>query len=364
MLNLGDLSDKDVFQQGSAPSQQEIAEALSIVVDEASAALNSMTEDGLSNRIESALRCASTVLDELSSSLPKTQEECDEALRAIGASASSVRRLALDAGELSEQRRRLESEDSMMLTRKEAVDFVQVASLVLTDIRTALDEVSREEIEEISEVCLAIARMAVSSTRVAVRRMQGQAEEHPEEEGPVIEDISEDGTERPSQRSFISHSPRCRRYIWQPLLPQLRSCCVLPRLPRMESHKSYPLLAALLLGWPLLLLAAGAALLLALLVLPWLVLVDEALQRLYGWRQRQFEDFVESVLHFFRLGYLSVRLVLRRCVRVGRMQIKRFLRGRTVCEAAWDCASKPVSTGKAAAQMASQGVQAAWASLR
>ncbi|CAE8697667.1 unnamed protein product, partial [Polarella glacialis] len=109
-------------------------------------------------------------------------------------------------------------------------------------------------------------------------------------------------------------------------------------------------------------------------LLPWLLLADAVLQRLYVPRADRVEALAEGTLQMARLWYVAGRLALRRARRVCRSTVQRTLAGRTPLEAAseWlrtlysDPATAFRAAGGAVAAVSQQGLRTAgsiWSQL-
>jgi len=230
---------------------------------------------------------------------------------------------------------------------------MRVVACALTDVHVALTEVSREEIEEIAEVGLGVAHLAISMAQRAARRMLNAVERECGD-GVIIEDLGEtdEALRRVSRGSGDAAGGEVysssQHLLWQPLWPRLRSWCAEPSLPELRVPAA--LIAVLVVAWPVALLCAFLSFWIVVFVLPGALLLDAGVQRLYLARQAPIDEFAEATRQCLKLWYLTARLAVRRTSRVARAQLRRALGGRPLSGAARDWARHPWSSAWAGAR--------------
>jgi len=349
---------------------QQLTTAIVKVVDEAERELSDVTEETVSDHIEGALRGFAGTLEAMAQQLPKTAEEYEAVADAIAAHSrypaqgcpESVERSTLRSAQtaLEDARLRLNPSESCTLasntpamSRAEALAGMRMVETVLSDVRTALNEVSREEIEEVAELGLAVARMAVTVAQTAARQLKRTADQNVrhEFERVRIEEVSDDSSTTATERgSSCSRTAHPRRYIWQALWPQVKSLPSTITRPWLAAQPPVALAFAVItspvLFW------------IFVFLMPPLLFLDEVLQRLYTWKQEQVETLSDSTVQVSKLAYLTARLTVRQSWRVARSQLKRGMAGRTVGQVLKEWLSDPVGTLQTAGALGTRCAQA------
>lgn len=343
---------------------KQAADVVVAVVDEAARILGNVTEAELSDRMERVLRDFVEALDSVAAELPGTREQF-EAQGWLNGRLPPACPTTSQAGE------------------EEIIAGILVARAVLVDVRAALAEVSRDEVEEFVEVGLAVARAATAAARVAARQVQRRVDAEAQfsprlaTSTVVIEEVdcALDGTALAGgvQHALDGKSVKCtfpsrRRFIWQPLWPKVKAWTSSPSLPRFQCVGSVATGAIVCAASPLLFMIGA-------FTLPLLLVADVALQRIYSWKQREVEDCLEGVSQVARLTYVSTRIAIRRGLRVARLQLARASAGRSLGEMAADVAKSvwrdplgavtavsaaALSASRGAAEAAARGVRGAW----
>lgn len=345
-------------------SAQSVALALVEVVDLAAAALNGLTEATLVSSLEVACRGLAATLGVLAASLPDTPDRCEQALQVLQAAQSSaVRHLTEGAALLHEQDRYLLVMGPAVpptISGQEALQVMSVVRAVLSDVRSELLEVSREELEELAAVGLAVARMAISTAQTAAQRMKADVDRDTAQT-VVIEDVSEGPREtwgwgtaslssesgrRAEARPSPPRRPDSGRYLWPPLWPALKAWASDPVLPVPDTVREHPVLTVTALGvtWPLWLTAGIVSGWSLILMLPWVLAWDAGLQAFYSWQQHSIDEFLDGTIQVVKLWYLTTRLTVRRSVRFTRAQVRRAMAGRTIWEVSVQSFRTPVSS--------------------
>eukprot|EP00930_Biecheleria_cincta_P036024 TRINITY_DN24734_c0_g2_i1.p1 TRINITY_DN24734_c0_g2~~TRINITY_DN24734_c0_g2_i1.p1 ORF type:complete len:431 (-),score=59.60 TRINITY_DN24734_c0_g2_i1:123-1415(-) len=348
----------------------DLVDAISNVVEGAAEALRSVTEATLGDAIESAFGGLAATLGTLAAQLPRGQEECEQALRQWQA-ISDQSRLALQMVQetqvLDEHGRRLSlhpwpsSEGPSPISVEETQNLMRIVQAALLDVRAALNEMERDEIDELADVSLAVARMAISITQKTVRQMKDSVHKQ-SIPAVIIEDLGEmEGAQGVNGMHFQgSHSERAHytfstnlqshRFLWRPLWPRLKTWGENPSLPTLAAPPTVAI-AMLIFAWPLCLIAALFAFWSAILALPCVLLADTLLQHFYSSRQRQVDECIDGALQVARLWYLTVRITLRRTARIARAQARRALGGRPLVEVIRTWLQHPATSALAGAQL-------------
>jgi len=313
---------------------QEVADAITEMVEQASQALDGVTEAAVSDKVETALKDLCKTLTLVAASVPHTKEGCANLLQA-----------------LSEQGQRHGSDvDRQPLTPEELQHFMGTLKVMIGDVRAALTDVSRDEIEELVDVALTVARMLLSASQAAARRLREVADRDEQRHSLIIEDLEEEtestgpGVGHGSVSSSTSPSvvllPN-KRYLWRPIWPRLRGWLARPSLPPFPRQAATSLLhkskerpaTAIVLGamaTPVFLCSATVSVWMFAMALPGVLLGDHLVQQLYTARKEYVDNTLEGVL-----------------------QAKRVLRGRSSQEAAMDSLRDPVGSASVAASVAS-----------
>eukprot|EP00929_Paragymnodinium_shiwhaense_P086430 TRINITY_DN46948_c0_g1_i1.p1 TRINITY_DN46948_c0_g1~~TRINITY_DN46948_c0_g1_i1.p1 ORF type:complete len:424 (-),score=92.06 TRINITY_DN46948_c0_g1_i1:187-1458(-) len=332
---------------GPTPRQlQQMSTALSTVVEEASRLLNEMTEDDLSNTIEAAIKSVAAAIQRFEKEIPTSKVGCATALDAL--------KKAVEKGRAPQNLQSMNSQELLCAFHK--------VKVLCRDLQDALEDVSREEIEELSGVGLTVARMACATAQTNAQRLHDYA--HPQHT-VIIEDLEENSDpdakaggaeEGDSVASFstrASDSRFCRgsfeprvellrsRYLWRPLWPRLRKWARSPSVPTPATRlcaraQERPLtaLAVVTVSWP----AALGTSVAAACALPWALVGDCVLQRLYAARRQRVDDSVEASLQVGKLMYLSSRLATRKFLKMLKIQFTRCMGGREPAQVLRDTA--------------------------
>jgi len=349
-------------------------------------ALGAVTEESIVDGLEAAVQGIAATLGLMAARLPETPEECERALQTWQALSAGAHEA--DGGSPGRRERRLLAVHSTARgepppSKEEALQLMLVAKAVLSDVHTALAEVSRDEIEEIAEVALTVTRLALAGAQRALRQVRAEQSLHVS--GVVIEDLggvsagggagqaSDSGAAGVRGSATAPQAARTRRpqYAWTPLWPRLLSWATSARPPSALTRRVNPLVVgavllftwpALLVScvvvflftWPLWLLAGAVAAWVLAVLLPMALLADLGLRRLYLWRSAEVDDFVQGAAQVCRLWYLSARLAARRCRRFARAQVQRISKGRPIAEVVEGCFRSPVESARAVAQEAAR----------
>jgi len=364
------------------------------ILDHAVEALNGITEAAVSDQIEVALRGLVQSLSVLSTELPETAEGCITMLEALGASHNAVAdHLRREAEVLRAQGQRLGAAEQGVgpsFSQVEFQEFMQMIKALLSDVRSALTDISREEIEELADVGLMVTRMALKVAQSAALQLQ-HAINRESRQTVIIEDLEEPIDPASSSRATPCHGGKTsddagkmrknthlvlrpsHRYLWRPLWPRLRAWAARPMAPLQR-----PAAAALVrvrqrpletfvvasVAMPAVVSGAFAAFWASVLGLPWVLLGDAALQHLYASRKQRVDDVVEGSLQVTRLAYLSSRLAGRRLVRLAHAQARRWLNGRTAKEAAMETIRDPVGSASAVLHFAARAAEDTFGAAR
>lgn len=357
------------FEGGDAA---ELVTTIADVVEGAAEALGNVTEATLGDTIESAIAGLAATLGTLAAQLPEGQQECEQALRHWQV-ISDQSRLALQMVQESEAM----GQHSQQLVLhpgpssgapspasvEDAQNLMRVVKAALMDVQAALNEMERDEIDELADVSLTVARMAMSMVQKTVRQMQDSANEQ-STPGIIIEDLSEmEGNQRMNGTHFQGrHSESAyrasatnmpsHRLLWQPLWPRVKAWVGSPNLPSvMVPRMPTVAVAILFFTWPLCLIAFMLTLCSAVFALPCVLLADTLLQYFYSSRQQQVDECIDGALHIARLWYLTIRITLRRTTRIARAQVRRVLGGRPLADAIRDWLQHPATSALAAARL-------------
>lgn len=363
------------------PDARAVAEAVSRVVEEAAVALDRVTEAQLADGLEAACVELAAATATLAERLPSLALEPD-AKAAAGLERRGPRRAKAleDVGELSKRVQRLAdseclsnaaSEDisnaDLCAWDEESLKFVMAVRAVLMDISVALDEITRDELEELAEVCLAVARMAVHVARRAASQVTQQADvlEKEHRSSVVITDLTEETEDAPSPSQPSKPGVvRCNgpRRLWLPLRPRLLAWLRQPKLPRcvlvdLAAARPYSCVAVGVATWPLVLAGTVTATVTVCCTFPGVLIVDEVVQRIYASRRMQVDDCIDGLTQVTKLGYLTGRLAFRRGARVAKAQLS------VACSefgpSLKNGMSHPVTTVSAAARFAVRASRAA-----
>lgn len=290
------------------------------------------------------------------------------------------------------------------LSEAELTEGIGATRAFLQDVGDTLLSFSRDDVEEISDVILSASRVGLQllqgATHRALKTLLPKGEEEGEAEatgatgatgGAIVEEASEAeiaeyyrsrGLEPPApavdkkedkqpaaksehvakaaappsarpggRRRFNQPRPRV---LWRPLTPQVVALAkeTLPQELRAHPFKTAGVVACVL---PL----SGVVL----FCLPGVLVADHfVLQKLYGRYGPWVEEAVDDVVQMARLGFVVSRLSIRQVLRVTRRQIRNAQAdpGRAVHDAgawAWDAATHPVATAKAAFGLGKRGVE-------
>eukprot|EP00933_Yihiella_yeosuensis_P008797 TRINITY_DN114446_c0_g1_i1.p1 TRINITY_DN114446_c0_g1~~TRINITY_DN114446_c0_g1_i1.p1 ORF type:complete len:467 (-),score=76.20 TRINITY_DN114446_c0_g1_i1:268-1620(-) len=363
-------------------------------LDKIALALSNTNEDAWADSLESSLAALRASLTALSVQLPVTANQCEEV-----ASSWEQMRLAQDP------------DAGSPITPHELANLALGAKILLEDACNALADISRDEVEELAEVGLAVARLSVSAAQAGAEKLQDAVEaltsgapRNPMHDGPIIEDLSDPSAEasraQPSRANGrgnvnirMPRPKRRRRILWTPLWPRLKSLASLTKsevsgslynsLPERsnvlpQSKAAGLAYAALLLGLtvtsPVWVPTCVVFLTCLLCALPFLLLLDMVLQYLYEPRAERLEALAEGVEQILRLWYITARLAFRRAKRFCRSMVHRLLAGRTPLEALSDGfrevrrdPKRFLQAGAASAssslQQAFRAARAAWAKI-
>lgn len=186
---------------GSTLQTKELVELLGQALDEAERALALAEEESMADFVEQGLQQLGELLDEVGSRLPSTEEErADVARGALAAQASHALRVLPQAAD-DERRRRAANEhgasdgrhgdvgldlvaedggealgypragepalQAATLTEREVIEGMVVVEVMLQEAKSALAEVTRDEIEELVAVALACAQIFVIAAKAA-----------------------------------------------------------------------------------------------------------------------------------------------------------------------------------------------------
>lgn len=340
---------------------QEVADQIVRIVDGAADALSSVSETTLCAGLQSAVQALASTLDILIGQLPVSRAECHEVFQNLGSSSSAVQQLARDADSLQAQARHLSQERDMVISADDFQEALQLVRSALVDVRTALVEVPRDELEELSEVALTVARMGMVSLQGVARQVKDAVDQDARSSSVVIEDLGEAPRQqhwRPSDGIRLSGQAPPRRLLWEPLWPRLQAWAASPSLPSLSVPlpSAWICAVAFLVLWPMLLLLFFLLLWAFLVAVPSVLLADAALQHIYLTRQATIDRWIEGPLQLARLWYLSARLAARRAIRVAKAQLNRALAGRSFSTAARDCWQHPGRSAMIAAQVAEKVV--------
>mmetsp|Transcript_32115 Transcript_32115/g.75401 ORF Transcript_32115/g.75401 Transcript_32115/m.75401 type:complete len:430 (+) Transcript_32115:63-1352(+) len=269
--------------------------------------------------------------------------------------------------------------DPPVISVDEAFKGLDAFMLAILDFRTAVAEVSEEDLAEIVEIGLPLANRACRLAQRSARRMHRSALQlsSVHRSTVMIEDLDApvphtggivnlqsamsdvEGTAPPVHVTICR--PR-RRYMWKPLWPRLRTAIIdwshepwVPEVANKACHIAVekPVQAAAVLAF-----FGPAALMGVAYCTPVVLLADAALQRAYTWQGPDaVEDAVDGIVQTSTVGYLSARLLLRQSWRLATLQAKRWLDGRTPTEAAVETFQQwcqdPVGCAKASLTVAS-----------
>jgi len=336
------------------PDLEELAGVMVKAADGLSLALSQLSEDNVSDGIEASLQSLAALLDQLAERLPLRQEDCEALAQALEA-ASAARHGC------SPEEPCCCGEGVRRISREEALMGIRAIAAVMLDVRTSLHGISKDEIREIVEAGLPLARMFASAAQRSAAHVQQRVIR---QKGPavVIEDLSdEDSLAEPDELPITVTLQSPRRYLWRPLWPRLQAQ-VWPqcRARCTEFATSRPLLTAAVAMASTPAAACGAY---------WLavaLLADAALQRTYAWKGSEIEDAVEGAVRTANFSYLSARLLARHSLRVVQRQAERALDGRTPSDLARDVAKEVCEDPLGSAQVAAGHVASAarWAGGR
>eukprot|EP00928_Gymnodinium_smaydae_P026986 TRINITY_DN21019_c0_g1_i1.p1 TRINITY_DN21019_c0_g1~~TRINITY_DN21019_c0_g1_i1.p1 ORF type:complete len:434 (+),score=43.39 TRINITY_DN21019_c0_g1_i1:26-1303(+) len=354
--------------------QQVVSLALP-ALEQAEYTLDCSTEARLADRLETGIRTLRSSLTSLAQQLPRSPKEIEQ---------MRIRLAEQDVG--------------MPLTSDEVASLARVADAVLNDVCIVLADISRDEIEEVAVVSLTASRLAVSAAQAAVRRLQDVVGK--KDHGRVIiEDISEDvGVQEVSPASSTPPMQQqvrlrmCRphrRLLWPPLFPLLR--CKLYDIVTYSDFASLSirgcwrglsnfcsqytiLITATAILSPLWIIPFCVVAILATCSMPWVLMADAVLQRLYEPRARRIDAVADGCWKFVRLWFVAGRLVVRRVRRMIRAMVQRSLGGRTCLQALGDSfrefcedpfvfSQAALISFYAAAKHAFGAARAAWAKL-
>lgn len=350
----------------------DLINVIANAVEGAAEALGTVTEATLGDAIESTFGGLAATLGTLAAQLPQGQEECEQALHQWQA-ISNQSRLALqmvqEAQVIDRQGQQLSLHTGPSpvapspVSVEEAQNLMRIVKAALLDVRAALNEMERDEIDELADVSLAVSRMAISIAQKSVRQMKDSVREQ-STPTVIIEDLSEmEGHQRVNSTHFQGRHSGNTHYIfptnipshrslWKPLWPRVKAWVQSPSLPPVIAPRiPMAAVAILFFTWPLCLIVALFAFWSAILALPCVLLADILLQHFYSSRQQQVDECIDGALQVARLWYLTVRIALRRTARIARAQVRRALGGRPLGEAIRTWLRHPVTSALAAAQL-------------
>lgn len=303
-----------LFDLADMPDPEEVSAALVRITDCAAEALENLSEERASDGIEAALGALADVLDRLGHQLPSSPEGCDVVAEVL--SAQTVE--ADPSGDAS-------APPSPAVTREEVRAGIEAVAAMLADLRAALLGVSRSDVEEIVEAGLPLARLAVSAARASALRLQNATVDSRQKSTVIIEDLDDPRSDlQPSGRDCSVKVLPKRRYLWQPLWPQLRhgayarfrQLTTKPEDCLPATARKRPLLTLVLIS-----MVAPPMLCCSFLVGPWVILADVLLQRVYAWKGQVVEDVLETAARALWFWLLAARLFAK--------QLRRFLRHQT-----------------------------------
>lgn len=369
-LPAGTGSNGPVIQGPSLSQLCTMADALSRLSEEAVVLFDDMTEDELAAHIQMGINTVQEQVKRFDTKLLVNKMGWDAALRVVTDDFKAQGGLIRGLPEWGPQ---------------EIVASMRTLSNFCCDLQTTLEEVSKNEIQEVADAGLIVARMVCSSLHRKAKKFQDSVQPEPL---VVIEDLEEEETicgaeeteeeeEEPNEAdSIASFSTRasdnrfcCRRatepkveflqsrYLWRPLWPQFKGYVRRPHVPKRAQHlfqKAYekPLAAAAVVSvsWPVAV-GTGTA---AACALPWALLGDSLLQRLYASRRQEVDDSVEASLQVGKLAYTSGRLAARKFCVLAKAQFMRAFDDRTpeeVLRDSWDIVRKdPAAAAKQTTQ--------------
>lgn len=295
------------------------------------------------------------------------------------------------------------------LSEAELTKGISATRSFLQDVGDTLLSVQRDEIEEISDVLLSCSRVGLQLLQGATHRAlktlrpKGEAGQMDEDEmwageagapgGAVVEEASEEeiaafyrsrgleppvapaekkegmqqaATQSKSEQPGPSTVAKARlggrrrftqpraRVLWRPLTPQVVALTK-ETLPQELCAHPFKTAGAVACVLPF----SGVIL----FCLPGLLVTDHfVLQKLYGRYGAWVEEAVDDVVQVGRLGFVFSRLALRQCYRVARRQLRNAQADparavRNAGASAWDAATHPVATAKAACGLWARGAK-------
>ncbi len=295
---------------------------------------------------------------------------------------------------------------SQQLSEKEVAEGVKMMRSFVEELGQELLAVSRDDVEEVSDLLLSASRVWLQlfqrATHRALKALEGSGGDPIAEEastggeagggaaaGAVVEEATEEEIAafytargltpphppasastaapiiRPQQTTQAAAPPATkgrgrRRYkqppprvLWQPLAPQLGKLTkeTLPTELRAHPFKTAGVIACVLPFSPAILFC-----------MPGVLVTDHfVLQKLYARFGAQLEEAVDDVLQVGRLGFVISRLSLRQSYRVARRQLRKAQADpkRAVSNAgawAWDAATHPVVTAMGLVGFGQRGV--------
>lgn len=220
-----------------------------------------------------------------------------------------------------------------VITDEEALACIHRLAVLLEDMRTAIDEVSKGEIEEIVKLILPLARTFTAVMQTGAAGLHSRVAKRSRQ--PIIEDL--DSGEVPASFGEVHiHFLRPRRYLWHPLWPKLRdhiwpqAAAAYPSLVEMACERPVVAFVTVLACTPSALsVASNAALVLC---------ADAVLQRAFRWKGPEVEEALECYARSTRLSFKCTRFVAHQSFYVLWAQAARSLDGRSPSKVAWEAA--------------------------
>lgn len=305
---------------------EEVAAALVQAVDRVVDALNTVREDQITDRVEGCLRDLSDTMERIAMQLPTKPEECKLVAELLAAQS------------------RLQPGEAPAVSKEAALAGLCTAAAMLMDVRAAITGVSKDEVAELVEIGLPLAR--ATSVALQAKALRIQKNVCPRST-VLIEDLDDthDDSGKPAQRlcATLSDTPcrvtLCRgRYLWKPLWPRLKST-VCPQILEWASAPCFPAVARQnpIQTTALAVVFGPAAVWTTVLVAPPVLFADCCMQRIYQWTgPEEVDKVIGGVAQTSKFGYLSGRILVRQSLRVAQTQARRFLGGRTPTEAGVD----------------------------
>ncbi|CAE8583475.1 unnamed protein product, partial [Polarella glacialis] len=136
------------------PDVHAIQASLSLILpalQQTEATLASLTEDAVADGLGAALRGLGASLSALAATLPVSARQCEQVASTWDETRSAI------------QTQDITGTAESAITADEVFQVARVVKLLLADVCAALADISRDEVEELAEVGLAVARITVSS---------------------------------------------------------------------------------------------------------------------------------------------------------------------------------------------------------